>query len=159
MVKRNTFLGERKLVTVRTAFYLYCFTLSISDDIWYSLNEILHYYILISARRFALWSSSVKGFSLEYYGTSPSDESFSPLILVSYSGGDLFSTQLRIFSQQLTSLHLHDIVIESELFWPTPDSTSKMKSSQPPYWPYHTSFSVNYLMVTPSSKWLFKRKF
>jgi hypothetical protein len=62
------------------------------------------------------------------------------------------SVNLRTFSQQLKSIRLDELVVGSELFWPS----STIPEGPTPHWPYLTSFILNYTRITPSGKWLFE---
>lgn len=65
---------------------------------------------------------------------------------------DLFSAQLRGFSQQLTSLSLQYAVVGKELFWPaTTDENSRL-----PFWPNLTTFRLEYRDTSPSGEWYFE---
>ena len=98
--------------------------------------------------------SSVKVFNLKYPYFPPSNETFLPPNIIPIGGCDRFSTSLRIFSQQLTSLVLLPIVISSEFFWPL---DSDLTPQNTPYWPHLTSLHILYTPVTPYGKWLFER--
>ena len=75
-----------------------------------------------------------------------------PPNITSLGNSDPLSDRLRTFSQQLTSISLEDIVISSELFWPT-----NSDSVQFPHWPHLTSFELVFQPITPSGNWLFDR--
>ena len=98
--------------------------------------------------------SSVGVFNLKYPYIPPSDEAFLPPSIIPTDDFDRFSTSLRIFSQQLTSLNIHLIVISSEFFWPL---DSDLDPQNTPYWPYLTSLFIFYVPVTPYGKWLLER--
>ena len=69
-----------------------------------------------------IWPASIHGLMLSYHNSQPADEAFSPPNLLSGPDRDqdLLCVHLRNFSQQLTSLTLHYIVISPSLFWPLP---------------------------------------
>ena len=98
--------------------------------------------------------SSVRVFTLKYLYIPPSDETFLPPNIIATSDFDRFSTSLRIFSQQLTSLTIDLTVISSEFFWPL---DSDLTPQNTPYWPYLTSLTIFYIPVTPYGDWLFER--
>lgn len=66
---------------------------------------------------------------------------------------DPLSSRLRDFSQQLTAIHLEDIVVGKELFWPI----APKDDTQLPSWPKLTSFRLQYTITTPSGGWYFER--
>jgi Family of unknown function (DUF6546) len=98
------------------------------------------------------WPSSIEHLCLKYENYLPQDEKYQPpnIILANMFGPeDIFSTNLRILSQQLTTLKLSWLVIGTNLFWPMD------AAAQIPYWPKLKTFSLEYNPVTPTGKWLF----
>ena len=63
------------------------------------------------------------------------------------------STCLRIFLQQLTSIKLRNLAIGSNLLWPLDSNGSQIKFSN---WPKLKSFTLDYIPVTRTGKWLFE---
>jgi hypothetical protein len=104
------------------------------------------------ANSFHLFPPSVQRFDLVFYNETPQNEASQPVDLVEGKIEDLFSAQLRNFSQQLTSLSL-DAVIGKELFWPVNDHGN----TQLPYWPNLTRFRLSYGGTSPSGEWYFER--
>jgi hypothetical protein len=98
--------------------------------------------------------SSVRVFNLKYPYIPPSDETFLPPNIIATGDFDPFSTSLRMFSRQLTSLTIYLIVISSEFFWPL---DSDLTPQNRPYWPHLTSLTIFYVPVTPYGDWLFER--
>ncbi|GIK07117.1 hypothetical protein Aspvir_002772 [Aspergillus viridinutans] len=105
------------------------------------------------ANSFHLMPPSVRRFNLVFYNEAPRNEAFQPINLVEGKIEDLFSAQLRAFSQQLTSLSLDSAVIGKELFWPVNDDGNP----QLPYWPNLTILSLDYQPTSPSGEWYFER--
>jgi hypothetical protein len=74
-----------------------------------------------------------------------------------FGPADLFSTNFRILSQQLTSLKLSWLTIRTNLFWPLEtkndgnNSTARLQ-----HWPRLKTFELAYNPVTPTGKWLFE---
>jgi hypothetical protein len=63
---------------------------------------------------------------------------------------DPLSTALRVFSQNLTSMHL-TACVDSTIFWPSPHETNAVT----PQWPHLKELYVNFSMLTPSGDWYF----
>ncbi|GFF89698.1 hypothetical protein IFM47457_08237 [Aspergillus lentulus] len=104
------------------------------------------------ANSFHLLPQSVQRFDLVFYNEAPGCEVFDPIDLVRGRMDDLFSAQLRGFSQQLTSLSLQYAVVGKELFWPaTTDENSRL-----PFWPNLTTFRLEYRDTSPSGEWYFE---
>jgi hypothetical protein len=59
---------------------------------------------------------------------------------------DIFSTSLRILSEQLRTMYLC-VIADATLFWPGDGST--------PHWPYLEHLHVKFHMSTPSGSWYF----
>jgi hypothetical protein len=97
---------------------------------------------------------SVRVFSLKYPYIPPEDQTFLPPNIIPTGYSDLFSTSLRMLSQQLTSLNIYLIVFSLEFFWPL---DSDLTPQNIPHWPHLTSLSIFYIPVTPYGKWLFER--
>ncbi|KUJ09072.1 uncharacterized protein LY89DRAFT_690614 [Mollisia scopiformis] len=98
------------------------------------------------------WPPSIQKVDLSYYNLPPQDQSFMPPnILSEPNSGDLISTNLGKFSQQLTELNLDDITIGADFFW------NSSFDSLAPHWPHFTSLTVNYNPITPAGQWLRER--
>ncbi|RHZ64675.1 hypothetical protein CDV55_106551 [Aspergillus turcosus] len=96
---------------------------------------------------------SVQRFDLKFYSEAPRNEALQPIDLVEGKLEDLFSAQLRDFSQQLTIFSLNHAVTGKELFWPVNDDGN----TQLPYWPNLTIFRVSFRGTSPSGQWYFER--
>lgn len=64
---------------------------------------------------------------------------------------DPFSTSLRIFSQNLSSLRLTNHSLDSTIFWPSPHESNAVN----PQWPFLKDLYINFSMLSPSGNWYF----
>jgi hypothetical protein len=99
-----------------------------------------------------LFLPSIQEFYFQFDYKPPSDESYSPAI-VAKGDEDMFSSHLRVFSQQLTSLEITRAVLGQDLFWPL----NTDKTLKAPFWPRITKVCAEHVPDTPSGEWLFQR--
>jgi hypothetical protein len=112
------------------------------------------------AKSLLCWPSTLEHLDLIYQCHPPRDEKYAPpnLIIVGMFGPeDLFSTDLRILSQQLTTLKLGWLTVGTNLFWPFEAKNDGNSSiAQLPHWPRLKFFELEYNPVAPTGKWLFE---
>jgi hypothetical protein len=89
--------------------------------------------------------------NISFYHCSPFDQRPThPSVVPSELTYDPFSSALRTFSQNVTTLDL-DAQLDSTLFWPSPDE----ENTTIPAWPHLRNLDIKLSMVSPSGEWYF----
>lgn len=90
---------------------------------------------------------------LAFPGPGLQDHFANPPILTPSDGGeDLFSRNLRAVSQKAVDIHIEEVMIGNEFFWPVnPPARLDM-----PHWPFLRILQLGYRLSTPSGEWRFE---
>ncbi|KAL7916711.1 hypothetical protein GGI35DRAFT_48683 [Trichoderma velutinum] len=92
--------------------------------------------------------------TLSYSYATPKDHASTPPTLLNAIGADdAFARGLRTWSRQLKALHLSDLVIAPEVFYPAASDDEEAASE----WPHLERLEVHYSAVTPHGTWLLER--
>ena len=99
---------------------------------------------------------------MNLYTSSADDQTVRPLNLLIDSENkitkdDAFSSSLRNFSQGLKSLSLRNVVINTQIFWPTLDLCDPLPPLRTPHWQYLEKIQIKHDVARSDGQWLFMR--